>query len=902
MGELVHPTGKSKREESNGMTDKPETEKTKTHNEAVNSTIGRHEHRRSLLHTCVNFGCMPFKGTEMEVKMKILSRILICLWASGVLSFQPLTSKGSVTHSDITKKGALRITRTVFQQIPNFQGQLLAPNSVTDDQLTAEYLFQAYYEGTVSPSLFNQVLDELALHNAAVDVLYVLSSKRHFDSETLLEGKEQILELLQSVIRGIQQENLQTARKNMGRLLHTLQDFYSHSNWIELGFAEPNSNIIIPDRDIGLRAGKDERTCSNCGTDVCHGNIPESIKFRKVLTTGYFNILPLGKPEGKCSHGGKLDGTRHSDAEGGINKDTVSSPHGYLHSEAARVAILATEEAFGHIREAVGDKHFLRFLNADSPSALSFVIDTTRSMAAEIKAVKEIASSIIDSRQGTLQEPNFYVLVPFNDPDFGPAFKTTNSDKFKRKLSSLIARGGGGGTEMSLSGIQLALTNSAPSSLIYVFTDASAHDGFLENTIRALVQETNSQVYFLLTTQDTKRNGGLLERLLTETVAGFRLYRRIAISSGGLAISLSKQHLFDVTSIIEESTTSMLVTVLQISSRQSHLENPLNCSLDQTIKNITIYITDNPQTITLTNPKGISQSIVDGAGNLANTKTFGNLKVIRLHSTIDPGVWKLKFTTDSDYSVKITGQSLIDFSYRFIEPSDGPHPDFSSISGQPISGRNATLMISVTGLSVFHNSLISHVLLLDVNGEILQVGKVLNLTESTQTLLVDIEMVPRASFFLLVRGEDGMGNVFQRQSSTLISTSLATLTVQDKEIIQSGQDFNLTFTLKSEAPSSTYNLVVRDDQNFAKGISPSSVPLQEGESVKGVAFFSIPDHAPDGTTMTIIIEASSKETSDFNYGLLRLTVTNFGTQRWSKSSIYCQIASCLILSLLVSIL
>ncbi|XP_038668940.1 von Willebrand factor A domain-containing protein 7-like [Scyliorhinus canicula] len=506
----------------------------------------------------LNVVMTPPGGKAMEVKMKILYRILICLWARGVLSFQPLTSKGSFTHSDITKKGALRITRTVFEQIPNFQGQPLPPNSVTDDQLTAEYLFQIYYEGAVSPSLFNQVLDELALQNAAVDVLYALSSKRHFDSEQLLEGKEKILELLQLVIEDIQQENLQTARKNMGRLLHTLQDFYSHSNWIELGFTEPNSNIIIPGQDIGNRAGKDERTCSNCETDVCHGNIPEGIKSRKVLTTGYFNILPFDKPEGKCSHGGKADGTRHSDAEGGINKDTVSSPHGYLHSKAAHVAILATEEVFGHIRQAVGDKHFLRFLNAASPSALSFVIDTTLSMEAEINTVKEIACSIIDSRRGTPQEPNFYVLVPFNDPDFGPAFKTTNSDKFKQKLSSLRATGGGGGTEMSLSGIQLTLTYSAPRSLIYVFTDAPAQDGFLENTIRALIQETNSQVYFLLTTQDSKRNSSLLERLLTETVADFGLYRRIAIASGGLAIFLSKQHLFDVTSIIEECTTSML--------------------------------------------------------------------------------------------------------------------------------------------------------------------------------------------------------------------------------------------------------------------------------------------------------------------------------------------------------
>ncbi|GCB81086.1 hypothetical protein scyTo_0022757 [Scyliorhinus torazame] len=67
---------------------------------------------------------------------------------------------------------------------------------------------------------------------------------------------------------------------------------------------EPNSNIIVPDRDIGTRAAKNERTCSDCGSDGCRNNILDNIKSRKILTTGYFSLSSINKPSGECGRGG----------------------------------------------------------------------------------------------------------------------------------------------------------------------------------------------------------------------------------------------------------------------------------------------------------------------------------------------------------------------------------------------------------------------------------------------------------------------------------------------------------------------------------------------------------------------------------------------------------------------
>ncbi len=59
-------------------------------------------------------------------------------------------------------------------------------------------------------------------------------------------------------------KQLKQARQLLGQLLHTLQDFYSHSNWIELGKKEINERLGIFE-DIGPVAAKNQSTCTNAG-------------------------------------------------------------------------------------------------------------------------------------------------------------------------------------------------------------------------------------------------------------------------------------------------------------------------------------------------------------------------------------------------------------------------------------------------------------------------------------------------------------------------------------------------------------------------------------------------------------------------------------------------------------
>ncbi|KAJ4930161.1 hypothetical protein JOQ06_019174 [Pogonophryne albipinna] len=84
------------------------------------------------------------------------------------------------------------------------------------------------------------------------------------------------------------QDNFEAARQKLGEILHPLQDFYSHSNWVELGNIYPNPNLIRSDISIGNIAEESRATCRNCDGDDCRNNILEDIIEEGILTSGYF--------------------------------------------------------------------------------------------------------------------------------------------------------------------------------------------------------------------------------------------------------------------------------------------------------------------------------------------------------------------------------------------------------------------------------------------------------------------------------------------------------------------------------------------------------------------------------------------------------------------------------------
>ena len=381
---------------------------------------------------------------------------------AGVLNNEqtPIT----VTHMVMTRSAILRVAADLMKEHP-FDEQSTQRINDLGSELEVDALITAY-RGERSPAAaqsFSAAIVAIEKANSEVDTgAEETIAAAHFDSEQFQIGQNRLIELRALVRARIVSRDYVRARSETGRLLHTLQDFYSHSNWIEMGNTEPYSVLGQPGQRPGNIASPQTQTCTDCSENGrvmlqfmfgavvgqsaefhyrCDNNIRSEILSNRLLTSGYYSNQVdtrnrvVDKPRGKCSHGGYLDPSSDDPARGGINKDSPYpdlSPHHSQHFDAARVAEQATVTMLNQIRNDVdNDELFAAFLNIfiSTPmpqlqvvaASIAYVIDTTGSMGDELPEIQATIPTIRESLQqyreslGDNAEVN-YILVPYNDP------------------------------------------------------------------------------------------------------------------------------------------------------------------------------------------------------------------------------------------------------------------------------------------------------------------------------------------------------------------------------------------------------------------------------------------------------------------------------------------------------
>lgn len=162
-------------------------------------------------------------------------------------------------------------------------------------------------------------------------------SDKHFDGEDFAGGSKRVMNLKEKVISKVTGDEPEptSARNDLGTALHTIQDFYAHSNWVELGHSSPNINTKIG-REIFSGADKNTSTCPTDPGTLGGAGLSQ-------LTSGYFilsNQLACGVPEEKCRHGVPVI------CPDGLNKDDDSRP-GF--STARTLAVNASNDYLNQI-------------------------------------------------------------------------------------------------------------------------------------------------------------------------------------------------------------------------------------------------------------------------------------------------------------------------------------------------------------------------------------------------------------------------------------------------------------------------------------------------------------------------------------------------------------------------
>ncbi|KAK7925740.1 hypothetical protein WMY93_008050 [Mugilogobius chulae] len=781
-------------------------------------------------------------------RMSGLVLLCVLLVTPGVTGFKLDQDKDSQSHWEITEAAILNVTARACRT--------LAREEDRDFTLPATLTPQSLLEACAAKSSagkFARYKFEIKGCNSLVNTEEAQTASAHFDNESFDKGKKTITDGLYTVKASIKREDYEAARCQLGRILHTLQDFYSHSNWIEMGNDQPNTNLIKADVSLGNKADGSRPTCRNC-TDNCTDNILEDINKEKLLTSGYFSPWPQNnKPTGKCSHGDNKDNTRHSEATGGINKDGVNSSHGYLHKKAAEVSRAATVELLEDVQDAVGHKSFLRMMGVSPGKAVCFVIDTTGSMGYDILAVQYISNNLIKDLVGTENEPSVYVLVPFNDPDFGPVKKTTDITEFQSAINSLSPSGGGDEPEFSLSGLQLALNAVPVGSEIYLFTDATVKDTNLKDSVITGIKRTQCLVFFLIS-EDT----------LVEPI-----YDEMAKVSGGQVVKLTKDKVFPAINLFLNSSFSNMVTLLHAVRSPGKIEN-FTFSVDESETRLSVFITGT-KAFTLISPSGAVQETITGPLT-TSSETVGNLLVLTLNH--EAGLWKINMRSTEPYTLNIKAQSSVSFFISFMESSEVRSDGYSVKTNQPTAEHSGTLMVVPFGKDAITLKEVNLVYS-STSGQ--SRGNITG--QENNEYLVQFDKIPSEGFTVQVKLEENSGLTkstspsYQRQSTANNKPLLISVTTSSPATVEPGSTIYTTITVSTLETEGNFTIKATLTPDVGSINSSFTLEVLRNSSANAIIQSTIANTTTFGTEVKQTVEVKGLSASDSTYAVSTFTVT-----------------------------
>ena len=738
--------------------------------------------------------------------------------------------------------------------------------TITDEAITE---LDREFFGQQTGSM-RDAIKEIWRANADVDDDQKTAAK-HFDGESLPEGQARIIALRESVIMALQKNDGEGARIALGGVLHTIQDFYSHTNWVELGNTMPHPGLGRPGNAL-TRLAATIRTCKDCVHHIFSCNDCDRNLITTGLTSGYyggedppFNV----KPRGKCSHGGPFDKSAGGGVlEGdGINKDSSNckfSPHNSWHERAAAVAKEATKQFIRDIKAAVTPQQLKLLLGAGSADfiiaievpkkrvaqALANSIGTTQDMGSFIDAVKEQAIHIVNARLGTDEEPTKYVLVPFNDSGVGPVTETTDANVFKNALNALSAAGGDDCPEFSQTGMLEALAASGEGGEVFMFSDSSSKDSALAGTVSSLATSKDIRIYPILF--------GSCSSAIDPS------YIKEANDSGGQLFSLPSSEAGTITELADFIVRSKAVNLLRINDTFNGIARTYTVPVDSTVTRI-IFSISGTTSVVVTRPTGAVVQASDSDVRLLS------LSGGRIYSITNPAVggWSVNVNGAGDISVEVSGESSLDLSsFNFVEPGGaGAHTGFFPIDGMPLARHEGTVDAVVSG-----NFNTAQFTFRSETGAVLQTLALSQVPETTDEFSGQVTP-PTSPFRVYVTGQDVTGANYQRLLSASIQPQTVKIHAPMSQDLRPGESLTYTFKVTNLGLADRFNFTAFDDEGFLAGITPSSFSLGHDETKEVTVTLRTPATALVGTSDNLTVNVTSDRLNTRNFAVVESIVT-----------------------------
>lgn len=597
-------------------------------------------------------------------------------YVGGACGFMPwdwnigVAGMGGVSHQTIT--------RNAFQSRAASYWPSLTQNGITSSMASAR--------------------DSIAYANGMVDTDQQHSAL-HFDGENFAGGQFVItgygtqtdtlpsneVNLLSQILYYLKTGDASSARTALGRACHTIQDFYSHSNYVDMGYTTPHGGLGRPGSLGG--AATWENTCTSCGNPLlspadmttcenncwwspayslcvndCQCNDCSKNLVTSSLTSGYWHDEDSVPATGvnKCYHGGDVDSS--GKIREGINKDSYDcswSSHGpSYHWIAQSLAQQSTERFIDDIKAsitssygaAVADQQMKLLFGVGS--VLAFVVDTTASMSDIIGTVSSQLTQVVNERVNTASQPGTFVFAPFSDTwNLTPA-TTSDPSTFTQWLSWLWAYGGATCAEAAMQGVLNAIPDVDPGSPLFLITDGPPSDAHLLSSVVSAANAKNIKIFTLFFQSSCTDDG---------------TYSTLASSTGGQFYSLARNEANYIAGWIDYWLNSDLTPTFSSSLSSSSLKRSNTdvsyqipvCGTTSSVQ----FVIRGTCALDLVNPRGTS---VNGSDPGVSITTISSAQIITIESPTS-GSWNVTLTDTSDCNFDVVTRSPIIFSFSFAE-------------------------------------------------------------------------------------------------------------------------------------------------------------------------------------------------------------------------------------------
>ncbi|CAH2055786.1 unnamed protein product, partial [Iphiclides podalirius] len=301
-------------------------------------------------------------------------------------------------------------------------------------------------------------------------------------------------------------------------------------------------------------------------------------------------------------------------------------------------------------------------------------------MRQEIEILKSNIHTVLNSNLSDIKN---YILVPFDDPGFGPPLILQTADRLMELMNIIEVSGGNDCPENSIPAIEQAISVSKPNSFIFVFTNGFAKDSSKLSSIRQLCQSKNTQVIIFLSAKCVPVG--------RDAIGSIDTYFDVAKACSGSVLQFELGNFRQVFKIMRELIKTDWT---EVTAHREFIGTKLfTFTVDKSTKDFMIAVSGDYPTVKITDVSGQSVPIE----NIAITR---DSQVIRLHKPAF-GDYKANILCQGPTMTTFYRRRELQFQYGF---SPKRPKSMRETSALPIPGATSFICISIAEITIELNS------------------------------------------------------------------------------------------------------------------------------------------------------------------------------------------------------